>query len=49
MVKKIDSLYECEECLLKYKEEKIAEKCEKWCKKNKSCNIKITKYAVKDK
>ena len=49
MVKKINNLYQCGECGLKYKNKKIAEKCENWCKKNKSCNLKITKYAVNKK
>ena len=51
MVKKIDKkgeeYYQCEECKLIYKERKWAEKCENWCKKNKSCNLKITKHAKK--
>jgi len=39
--------YVCEECKFKYKDKIIAQKCENWCKKHKSCNLKITKYAVK--
>ena len=38
--------YQCQECKLIYKDKKLAKKCEKWCKENKSCNLKITKYAV---
>ena len=38
--------YECKECKLIYKNKEIAEKCEKWCKKHKSCSLDITKYAV---
>ncbi len=49
MVREINNLYECEECLLKYKDKEYAEKCEKWCKKYKSCNLEITKFAVKGK
>ena len=49
MVKRIKNhnvLYKCEECHLVYREKSQAEKCEKWCKENKSCNLKITKDAV---
>jgi len=37
----------CLECGLKYEDKSWAEKCEEWCKKNKSCNLKITKHAIK--
>lgn len=39
--------YQCEVCKFKYEDKKYADKCEKWCKKYKSCNLEITKYAVK--
>lgn len=39
-------LYQCPECGLEYKEKEWAEKCEAWCKKYKSCNLEITKYAI---
>lgn len=29
-----------------YKDKEIVERCEKWCKEHKSCNINIIKYAV---
>jgi hypothetical protein len=48
MVKKMDDFWICEECKLKYNEKKLAERCEAWCKKYGSCNLEITKYAVKD-
>ena len=38
---------QCEECKMIYKNKKWAEKCEAWCKKNHSCNLEITKYAIK--
>ena len=38
--------YQCPKCGLKYKEKEWAEKCEAWCKKYKSCNLEITKYAI---
>ena len=39
--------YKCPECGLKYQEKEWAEKCEAWCKEHKSCNLEITKYAIK--
>lgn len=39
--------YKCGICKFKYKEKSLADKCEEWCKKHNSCNIEITKYAVK--
>lgn len=44
---KKNKLYYCGECGMKYKNYKTALKCEKWCSKNKSCNLDIIKYAVK--
>lgn len=41
------NLFECPECHLFYKEKKWADKCEKWCKKHKSCNLKIATHAIK--
>lgn len=40
-------LYQCPECGFLYKEKEWAEKCEAWCKEHKSCNLEITKYAIK--
>ncbi len=48
MVKRINKFWICEECKLKYKERDWAEKCEDWCKKYKSCNLEITKHAIKE-
>lgn len=39
--------FECGECNFLYNEAGWAEKCEKWCRENHSCNIEITKHAVK--
>ncbi len=49
MVKENKDLYQCEECGFDYteREREWAEKCEAWCKKNKSCNLEIIKHAVK--
>ena len=41
--------YVCEECNLAYKDKVTAKKCEDFCRKYKSCNIEITKHAVKIK
>ena len=41
-------VYTCSECKMKYHDEAIAKKCEAWCKKNKSCNLDIIKYAIKE-
>lgn len=39
--------YICEACGFIYKEKEWAEKCQEWCNKYNSCNIEITKHAVK--
>jgi len=41
-------VYICSECKMKYHDEVIAERCEIWCKKNKSCNLDIIKHATKE-
>ncbi|MEK6845892.1 MAG: hypothetical protein AABY26_03980 [Nanoarchaeota archaeon] len=38
--------YKCKECGLVYREKSTAGKCQAWCKKYKSCNLKITKDAI---
>ncbi len=38
----------CKECGMAYADAQLAEKCEAWCKKNKSCNLEIIKHAIKD-
>jgi len=47
MVKEVNSKFQCEECELFFKDKEWAEKCEKWCSENKSCNLDIMKHAVK--
>ena len=42
-----EELYRCPECGFQYREKEWAEKCEKWCKEHKSCNLEITKHAVR--
>ena len=39
--------FECKECNFLYKEKELADKCETWCNEHHSCNIEITKHAVK--
>ena len=39
-------VYQCEECGLKYQEEKTAQECQAWCAEHKSCNLGIIKNAV---
>ncbi len=39
-------VFTCKECGMKYHDEETAKKCEEWCKKNKSCNLEITQYAI---
>ncbi len=38
--------FKCSECGFIYKEKSIAEKCESWCRKHKSCNMKIIAKAI---
>ncbi|MBS3093959.1 hypothetical protein J4456_05260 [Candidatus Pacearchaeota archaeon] len=42
-------VYKCEKCGWLYRRGKIAEKCQAWCEKHKSCNLEIAKYAIKIK
>ena len=38
--------YQCEICKFYYKTKELAEKCEEFCEKYKSCSLEITKHAV---
>ncbi len=38
--------FQCEECGHFYEEEGLAQECESWCRKNRSCNLEIIKKAV---
>ena len=40
-------LFKCGDCGLSYSEKTWAEKCEKWCKKHHTCNLVITRHAIK--
>jgi len=50
MVKEIEhkskKYSQCEACEMHYKEKKIAQECEDFCNKNKSCNTNLIKQAV---
>jgi len=45
-IKKGKKCFTCGECGFSYAEEGWAEKCEKWCKEHKSCNIEVIKHAL---
>jgi predicted ATP-dependent serine protease len=51
MVKEIKKenqvFYQCQECGFYYREREWAQKCEKWCKEHKSCNLEIIKHSIK--
>jgi predicted ATP-dependent serine protease len=51
MVKEIKKgnqvFYQCQECGFYYQEREWAQKCEKWCKEHKSCNLEIIKHSTK--
>tara|TARA_Y100000310_G_C20270103_1_gene617600 strand:- start:435 stop:596 length:162 start_codon:yes stop_codon:yes gene_type:complete len=47
LIKDGKKYFQCEERLFFYEDKELAEKCEEWCKENHSCNIDITKHAVK--
>ncbi|HLG23541.1 MAG TPA: hypothetical protein VI564_01280 [Candidatus Nanoarchaeia archaeon] len=36
----------CKECNFIYKNKNLAQKCEEWCRKFHSCNVKITKNVI---
>jgi hypothetical protein len=46
MVKKVNALFQCEECGFKFKNKETAQKCEDFCKKYKSCNTELIKEAI---
>jgi len=46
-IKTKTNLFTCHECGLKYSDTEWRDKCEKWCKDNKSCNLNIIKHSIK--
>ena len=51
MVKKIEHggkhYYLCEACDMCYRDENVAEKCEKYCNEKHACNMELIKHSVK--
>lgn len=43
-----ETVYECGECRLLYRDKEWAEKCQAWCVEHKSCNLEIIKHALKE-
>ena len=41
------TVFTCNDCNMKFNDKAIAQKCEDWCKKHKSCNLDIIKLAIK--
>ena len=39
--------YTCPQCRFVYRDENLAKKCELWCKEHHTCNLEITKHAIK--
>jgi len=48
MAEKIDGLFVCGLCGMKYREREWAEKCEEWCRRYHSCNPEYARHAVLD-
>lgn len=44
---KLSRTYQCKVCRLFYTDRVYAKKCEKWCAAHNSCNLEITKHAIK--
>ena len=42
----VKQIYVCEACNFAYKEKELADKCENFCEKHKSCNIELTKHSI---
>lgn len=40
--------YQCTRCEFSYTEKRRAKQCQEWCDKHKSCNLEITRYAVRE-
>lgn len=38
--------FQCKICRLYYHDNKLAKKCEDFCRKNNSCNLEIIKHAI---
>ncbi|MEK6834740.1 MAG: hypothetical protein AABX61_00570 [Nanoarchaeota archaeon] len=42
-----NKLYQCKKCKFYYKDKELAKECYEYCKAHKSCDLTITKNAVK--
>jgi len=42
------AVFACGECGLAYAQKAIAERCQAWCAKHKSCNLGIIRHALDD-
>jgi len=42
-------VYKCEKCGYLYRNKKKAKECEDWCNNHMSCNLNITKHAMRIK
>lgn len=49
MVLQTQNGWQCDECGFLYEDKEWANKCESWCKENKSCNLDIIAHAKEDK
>lgn len=47
VIKGDKTYYQCDLCKFYYETKELAQKCDKFCEKYKSCSIEITKHAVK--
>ena len=47
IIKNNKKYFQCEICKFIYKTRDWAQKCEDFCRKNKSCSLEITKNSVK--
>ncbi len=47
LIKKDKTYYLCDSCGFAYEERRLAAKCQAWCEMNNSCNMEITRRAVK--
>ncbi len=47
-VTKLKNIYQCPECGFHYYQKEAAEKCARWCKEHRSCNLEIVKEAIEN-
>ena len=49
MVKLDNNHHQCEECGMHYEDKEIADKCEDWCTRTKSCSMEFIVHSVEHK